>query len=158
MANPVFPFQPGFKPTWAGRPRRLVKAERELWQWWRKKFGQSYNEFWFDVPLDGQTPGEQILPPLANTLAPKWQRVWKDVTSKRADAIGLQGSIYRIIELRSEVKPETLGEIQQYVTLAVMEHEGLRFGQSVLIADRVDEITRRWLIAGGIELFLRSEE
>lgn len=156
MANPLFPYQRGFSATWAGRPRRLVTAERELWQWWREEFGKAYQEFWFDVPLDGQPAREKLQPTFADTLSPKWRKVWKDVTSKRADVIALQGSTYHIIELRSEVKPETLGEIQQYVTLAKLEHPNLVFGRPVLIANKVDEITRRYLLAGNIELFLKE--
>jgi len=156
MYNPVFPWQPGFAPTWAGRPRRLVEKERILWQWWRKAFGGRFEECWFDVPLDGQPPREEILPGLAKTLPPKYQRLWKSLTSKRADVIGRNGFVYQIIEIRSDIKPQTIGELMVYNNLAIKEYPGLSFGRTIIIGDTVDDMLRATIEAEGMQLFTRN--
>ena len=156
MYNPVFPWQPGFAPTWAGRPRRLVEKERILWQWWRKAFGGRFEEYWFDVPLDGQPPREEILPGLAKTLPPKYQRLWKSLTSKRADVIGRNGFVYQIIEIRSDIKPQTIGELMVYNNLAIKEYPGLSFGRTIIIGDTVDDMLRATIEAEGMQLFTRN--
>lgn len=156
MTNPLFPHQAGFPPTWAGRPRGLVEVERILWQWWRTTHGQHYEEFWFDVPLDGQPPREETLPSMAAQLDPKWRRVWKQATSKRADVIGRKGRHYEVIELRGDLQPQTLGELQMYVTLARREHPQLSIGPGIIVSDTADDIIPRAINAAGITLFLRS--
>jgi len=156
MYNPVFPWQEGFAPTWAGRPRRLVEKERILWQWWRNAFGLRFEEYWFDVPLDGQPPREEVIPSLAKSLTPKYQRLWKSLTSKRADVIGRRGSLYQVIEIRSDIKPQTIGEVMVYKSLAIKEYPGISFGRSIIIGDKVDDILRKAIESEGIQLFDRA--
>jgi len=156
MYNPVFPWQEGFQPTWAGRPRRLVAKERVLWQWWRNKFGLRFEEYWFDTPLDGQPPREEVLPGLAATLPAKYQRLWKSLTSKRADVIGRRGSIYQIIEIRDKIKPQTIGEVMVYKSLAKMEFPHLTFGQSIIIGSTTDVMMRKAIEDKRIMLFLQD--
>ncbi len=156
MYNPLFPLQEGFSPTWAGRPRRLVKAERILWQWWRQKFGLRFEEYWFDVALDGQPAREESLPGLAKVLSPKYRRLWRGLTAKRADVIGRRGYIYQIIEIRSDIRPQTIGEVEVYKSLAVLEFPHLSFGRSIIVGSTADEVLRKAIEAKRIKLFLQD--
>ncbi len=153
--NPVFPYQAGFKPDWAGRPRGLQKAERSLWQWYRITYGQDADEFWFDVPLDGRPPAAGLAPSPAAMLPVKYRRLWKTVTSKRADAIGRWGGDYRIIELRWNAGPETVGEITTYRTLAAREYPRLAFQSPILITDAIDTMLRQVVDSANILMFVR---
>jgi len=152
----IFPYQSGFPPDWAGRPSGLVKDERALWQWFRVSRGTQFNEFWFNVRLDG-VPAQSKQPlGLANLVEGKWRRLWVELTAKRADVIARAGSTYTVIELRSKIVPGTIGELAVYNDLVRSEFPDLNLSPGIIVGSTVDPIIKQTIINSGVKLFLHS--
>jgi len=158
MSRPghIFPYQSGFAPDWAGRPAGLVKAERELWQWFRIAHGNEFQEFWFNVRLDGIPADNKTPLGLANLVEGKWRRLWVDLTSKRADVIARSNKTYSIIELRKDIVPSTVGELAIYNNLVKSEFPFLTFTNGIVIGSNIDPIIEQTIINSDIDLYLHS--
>lgn len=156
--TPIFPYQPGYASDWAGRPQRLVIEERWLWQWWRKRYGHAFDEFWFDQPMDGVQPMDKVFTSAMQFLDPTYQRVYYAVNAKRADVIARVGEFYTIIELRKDIGPQTLGEVKMYDELARLEWPQLHWTPAIVVGRVVDQTLRKVFDQEGIRVFLSSED
>lgn len=154
--NHIFPYQSGFTPDWAGRPAGLVKAERELWQWFRVTQGKQFDEFWFNVRLNGVPPAEKQPLGLANLVEGEWRRLWVTLTAKRADVIARSRNTYSVIELRSKIVPSTIGELALYNHLIDSEFPNLYLSPGIIIGTSIDHIIEQTIIRSRVKLYLHS--
>lgn len=134
-----FPIDPGFPPTWRGRPRNVTPEERRLWLTWLDGEGQSFPEIWYDVEIRGsQARNLASLQGLPDSTI-KLLAGWGHLTARRADAIARRRATYRIVEFRIDAKPESLGEIMTYDRLARDQWPELRFRTPILVTTRITD-------------------
>ncbi len=153
MRFPLFPWQPGYPPTWRGRYARLNKVEQDLMTTYLALAGEHIAQLWYDVRTDGNPDHMPPKLPEGLTDDPAIARMWWHQNAKRMDAIALQNDRYHIIELRDVVGPQTLGELVQYQTLARAQWPNLPWGETILVTHNADMLILRVLKEHGFTVY-----
>lgn len=153
-AEPAFPYEPGYPPTWRGKFARMVPHERALLLWWLDNSPRPPDALWYDVGMDG-IPDDQPTPTAAEfTSDPAMARMWWHQTAKRADAIARAGSLYRIVELRASANAQTLGELLTYDALSRAEWPSLDWAPTLLVTHQVDLMHAMSITRAGHEIIV----
>ena len=152
--DPLFPYMPGFAPTWEGNFPALNNTERHLMIGYLNTTPDSADEIWYNVAMDG-LPDDDVANQVAQiTENPNMVRAWWRLNAKRCDAIVRQANAYRVIELRARAGPQTLGELILYDKMSRSEWPHLEWAPLMLICYQIDPIIKRHLATAGFELLM----
>lgn len=134
--DPVpFPSSVGYAYSWAGRPRRMARAEIVLWHWFVNKYPSYFDRVWFDVmiPSDMQALTPDAKCPLARDA--KWPWVWDCLTCLRADVVARKGLTYQVVELRSQPLFATMGMALRLTEYFTNRYPTLKWSPPMVICD-----------------------
>jgi hypothetical protein len=120
-----------YAPGWKGVPPHISSEDFEIWKRWRDTdLPANALSWYFDVGLGGQVVEHETDEALT--------RMWRRVTSKRADVVLEYPDRWIIVELRFAASASALGRLAQYKTLWQEDPPDDRPVDLVLVTDRLD--------------------
>lgn len=116
---------------WRGDPPHMLQADIPIWWRFLEKYGQAFQELYYDCLLGGpyMTPQE---------LQDPYKKSWRILNSKRADAIAELDHQVWIIEVAKEPGLRAIGQVQVYRALWTRDPKIPKPEKCVLVADRIN--------------------
>ena len=101
---------PAYAPDFVGRPPGLSRNDLLLWQHWIPTVRHQISRAYFNVRLG-------VGKPAPSTGDPTMDRLWIELTQKRADAVLVATPEVWIVELRDTAELSSLGRLAAYGVL-----------------------------------------
>ncbi len=120
-----------FPPDWEGKPKHMSPGDMPIWRIFQSKFGKGFKEFHFDVQL-GTTP------PAHDDTESKFKQMWKKVTSKRIDVVGVKVGEIWIMEFRPVAGMSAVGNAISYTAIWNSDPPDKRRAIPFVITDTAD--------------------
>lgn len=130
-----FPSSVGYPYDWPGRPRRMARAEVDLWQWFIERYPDRYDTVWFDTMIPSDPLLEQPSPECPSDVSAKWAWCWHCLTCLRADVLGQFDGFHQIIEIRSNPRLHTFLQAVHITSLYVHRYPNLTWRSPMVICD-----------------------
>lgn len=134
-----------FPPSFRGNFPAMARTDRPIWERWLDKHAnEGWEGFAYNLRLGGQQP-----PPGTDPQAAK---MWRDVTSKRIDALGVKPDSLSIIEVREGAKGSAIGQLLGYAALWAALAIDARPVKLLLVTDSADADTALIAFQQGVDL------
>jgi len=138
---------PKYSTEWRGKPPHMLAPDIPVWYRFLKEWAGHFNSLYYDCLLGGpkQDKDEEVDP---------MKRMWRALTSKRADAIAeLENEVW-LIEVSAYPGMRALGQLLTYHTLWVEDPKIDKPVIMVLVADQIDPDVRLSYRPYGVQLYL----
>lgn len=128
-------------------PHMKPGIETRVWDSFRKKWGDRYSAFKYDVHV-GQ--GKYITQGVRLSVTKGFQRL----TQKRIDVVGFTGTGVDLIEVKDRGSWTALGQLVGYRQMWEKENTGVHVEGLVLVCASCDEDVQECLEAQGVKVFI----
>ena len=138
---------PKYSIDWRGKPPHMLQPDIPVWYRFVKEWGEHFIALYYDCLLGGPVaePGEE---------KDNMKRMWRALTSKRADAIAeLEDEVW-LIEVSSCPGMRALGQLLTYHTLWMQDPKIDKPVKMLLVADQIDPDVRMSYGPYGVQLHL----
>jgi len=122
---------PKYHTGWRGKPPHMLAPDIPVWYKFLEEWAPHFTALYYDCLLGGPVvePGEEKDP---------MKRMWRALTSKRADAIAeLENEVW-LIEVSAYPGMRALGQLLTYQTLWLQDPKIDKPVKMILVADQVD--------------------
>lgn len=122
---------PEYSTDWRGKPPHMLAPDIPVWYRFLQEWGNQFQTLYYDSLLGGPrlTPEE---------YQDRMQRMWRALTSKRADAIAeLQDEVW-LIEVSEHPEMRAVGQLITYEALWLEDPKIDKPIRKVLVADNID--------------------
>jgi len=138
---------PKYSTDWRGKPPHMLAPDIPVWYRFLKEWAGHFNSLYYDCLLGGPAMArEESTDPM--------KRMWRALTSKRADAIAeLENEVW-LIEVSAYPGMRALGQLLTYHTLWVEDPKIDKPVIMVLVADQIDPDVRLSYRPYGVQLYL----
>ena len=122
---------PQYSTQWRGKPPRMLAPDIPIWYRFLKEHAGIFIALYYDCLLGGPvgSPPEEKEP---------MDRMWRALTSKRADAIAETESEVWLIEVASTPGMRSLGQLLTYLSLWTQDPKISKPVRLVLVANELD--------------------
>jgi len=147
---PSIPPGPWYPPTWARRPPGMTWEDWQAWEPWMRRHGHEWPEWAYNVRLSIGDP--EIALPDAES-----ERIWREITAKRIDAIGRRDGKHSIFEARRIAGWSAVGQLLGYRELWYLDQPDLELDELWLISESMDPSVRALAYRQGIRTWCCDE-
>lgn len=138
---------PKYSTDWRGKPPHMLAPDIPVWYRFLKEWDSHFTALYYDCLLGGPVVTEEEG---KDTMA----RMWRALTSKRADAIAeLEDEVW-LIEVSAYPGMRALGQLLTYHTLWMQDPQIDKPVVMVLVADQIDPDVRLSYRPYGVILYL----
>jgi len=138
---------PKYDTDWRGRPPHMLAPDIPVWYRFLKEWSPHFIALYYDCLLGGPVAKkDEEEDPMA--------RMWRALTSKRADAIAELDNEVWLIEVSAYPGMRALGQLLTYHTLWCEDPKINKPVIMVLVADQIDPDVRRSYVPYGVRLYL----
>lgn len=96
--------------TWRGFVPGMLSEDQPLWYAWLNDHVEDFDRLYYNVEL-----------PIPETLPldtdPKYAALWKSLTARRVDVVGVQATTRTVIEVATRLQPANIGRVIAYEEL-----------------------------------------
>ena len=136
-----------YSTDWRGKPPHMLAPDIPVWYRFLKEWAPHFVTLYYDCLLGGPEP-------VPYEEKDPMKKMWRALTSKRADAIAeLQDAIW-LIEVSAYPGMRALGQLLTYKTLWDQDPKSDLPVTMVLVADQIDPDVRLSYVPYGIKLYL----
>jgi len=120
-----------YSTDWKGNPPHMLTPDIPVWYRFLKTYGHSFISLYYDSFLGGPflSPAQEADP---------IQRMWRDNTAKRTDAIAELTDEVWLIEVSAYPGMRALGQLFTYQTLWIEDPKVFKPERLVLVTERLD--------------------
>ncbi|MDA3834201.1 MAG: hypothetical protein PF495_12490 [Spirochaetales bacterium] len=138
---------PKYSTAWRGRPPHMLAPDIPVWYRFLEEWAGQFVAIYYDCLLGG--PGET-----ENDDTDKMAKMWRALTSKRADVIAETKDEVWIIEVSANPGMRALGQLLTYETLWKEDPKIDKPVVKVLVGDQIDPDVRVSFKPYGVVLYL----
>lgn len=136
-----------FSTDWRGKPPHMLTPDIPVWYRFLKEYADHFDALYYDCLLGGPVMAtDESRDPM--------QRMWRALTSKRADAIAELKNEVWLIEVSAYPGMRALGQLLTYQTLWAQDPKIDKPVKMVLVADQVDPDVRLTFEPYDVDLYL----
>ena len=139
-----------YPPTWARQPPGMTWEDWQPWQPWMRVQGQAWPEWAYNIRLPVGDPPT----PLPD---PESDRLWREQTAKRIDAVARRNGQYWIFEARRTPGYSAVGQLLGYRDLWTLHHPQLELAALYLVTETCDDSIRALAARQGIRTWCVSD-
>lgn len=126
---------PKYATDWRGKPPHMLQPDIPVWYRFLREWAPHFIALYYDCLLGGP---DQVTDEKKDPMA----RMWRALTSKRADAIAELDAEIWIIEVSAYPGMRALGQLITYETLWLADPKIDKPAVKVLVADQIDRDVR----------------
>lgn len=136
-----------YSTDWRGKPPHMLAPDIPVWYRFLEEWAPHFISLYYDCLLGGPVlDAEEAKDPM--------KRMWRALTSKRADAIAETENETWLIEVSAYPGMRALGQLLTYQTLWIQDPKIEKPEIMVLVADQVDPDVRLSYTAYQVQLHL----
>lgn len=138
---------PKYSTDWRGKPPHMLAPDIPIWYRFLREWGEHITALYYDCLLGGPAfDKDEEKDPM--------KRMWRALSSKRADAIAEMENEVWLIEVSAYPGMRALGQLLTYHTLWVQDPKIDKPAVMVLVADQIDPDVKLSYTPYGVQLYL----